>query len=500
MLKRKFIISIIFIVLGLLTVSGKVEAADKQTTTVTINGVTANIEYTVNSNGDVEDLVCKNASDLSGKVVIPATIDGKKVVSLGSDAFRNATNITEIVIPDTLTKIGLRSFSDCTGLTKIDLGKGVTSIQGATFRNCTGLTSITIPKSVKSNETVIAPFENCTNITKVVFEDGITEIPQCICRGLTGITEVTIPDSVTYVDYLAFADCTNLKKINWGKGVTSIAGAAFKNCTGLTSITIPKSVKSNESIIAQFEGCTNITSVTFEDGISIIPQCICSGLTGITEITIPNSVTEIDFNSFAYCTNLKKITILDNVTKISQYAFRNHDEDLTIYCYEGSKIDEYAKKYNIKTVYLTRPTVTELTATVTYNPTTSTTGKVTATIKTNKPVNKVDGWTISEDGKTLMKTYSTNTTETVNLVDEDGLKKSVDVKVDNIIKKEETKTEDKKSDSSNTETEKKEDTTVTPKKKLPQTGTSMIMIVIIGTVALFSIGVYSKSKKYRGIK
>ena len=494
MLKRKFIISIIFIVLGLLAVSGKVEAADKQTTTVTINGVTANIEYTVNSNGDIEDLVCKNASDLSGKVVIPATIDEKKVVSLGSDAFRNATNITEIVIPDTLTKIGLRSFSDCTGLTKIDLGKGVTSIQGAAFRNCKGLISITIPKSVKSNETVIAPFENCTNITKVVFEDGITEIPQCICRGLTGITEVTIPDSVTYVDYLAFADCTNLKKINWGKGVTSIAGAAFKNCTGLTSITIPKSVKSNESIIAQFEGCTNITSVTFEDGISIIPQCICSGLTGITEITIPNSVTEIDFNSFAYCTNLKKITILDNVTKISEYAFRNHNEDLTIYCYEGSKIDEYAKKYNIKTVYLTRPVVTQLTASVTYNPTTSTTGKVTATIKTNKAVNKVDGWTLSSDGKTLTKVYSENKTETVNLVDEDGLKKSVEVNISNITAKEDTKL-----DSSNKETT-KNDPTVTPKKTLPQTGTSMIMIVIIGTVALLSVGVYSKSKKYRGIK
>lgn len=48
----------------------------------------------------------------------------------------------------------------------------------------------------------------------------------------------------------------------------------------------------------------------------------------------------------------------------------------------------------------------ELSATVNYDPTTSTTGKVMATIKTNKKVNQIDGWTISEDGMTLTKYYS----------------------------------------------------------------------------------------------
>ena len=83
MLKRKFIISIIFIVLGLLVASGKVNAADTVTSQSTINGVTVNLEYTLNSNGDIEDLVCKNVSDLMGKVTIPSTIDEKKLYLLG---------------------------------------------------------------------------------------------------------------------------------------------------------------------------------------------------------------------------------------------------------------------------------------------------------------------------------------------------------------------------------------------------------------------------------
>lgn len=74
----------------------------------------------------------------------------------------------------------------------------------------------------------------------------------------------------------------------------------------------------------------------------------------------------------------------------------------------------------------------ELTATVSYDPTTKTTGTVKATIKTNKKVNTVDGWTLSDDKMTLTKTYSKNATETVHLIDIDGMTKDVVVTISNI--------------------------------------------------------------------
>ncbi len=77
----------------------------------------------------------------------------------------------------------------------------------------------------------------------------------------------------------------------------------------------------------------------------------------------------------------------------------------------------------------------ELTATVSYNPDSNTDGNVVATIKTNKKVNKVDGWILSDDGKTLTKTYSANVTEVVHLVDLDGMTKDVTVKITNITSK-----------------------------------------------------------------
>lgn len=121
----------------------------------------------------------------------------------------------------------------------------------------------------------------------------------------------------------------------------------------------------------------------------------------------------------------------------------------------------------------------ELTATVTYNPTTNTTGKVTATIKTNKKVNKVDGWTLSEEGKTLTKTYSENVTETVHLVDVDGMTKDVEVKITNIIKEDDT----------------------TAGGKIPQTGVNMtITVVSVIAIILVAMICYKKYNSYKDIK
>ncbi len=207
--------------------------------------------------------------------------------------------------------------------------------------------------------------DGCSNITSVTFEEGITTIPSFLCEGLTGITEITIPNSVKEIENYAFQDCTKLAKINFGTGVESLGRNAFKNCTSLTSLFIPKSLV-GYCPYTPFEGCSNITTVKFEEGITEIPGYLCAGLTEITEITIPNSVKEIGVNAFADCKSLKKITILDNVeymglmlTQKGDTVFKNHNEDLTVYCYEGSIAAKYAIDRNIKYVYLERPTVPE---------------------------------------------------------------------------------------------------------------------------------------------
>ena len=79
-------------------------------------------------------------------VVIPPTIDGYTVTTIGNGAFRNCSELTSIVIPDTVTGIEGGAFDYCTGLTSIEIPDSVTSIGDSAFRGCEGLTSIEIPE------------------------------------------------------------------------------------------------------------------------------------------------------------------------------------------------------------------------------------------------------------------------------------------------------------------------------------------------------------------
>ncbi len=349
MLKNKRILLIIILIIAILLIPNLVKADEEtKTTTTTINGITVNWSYKLDENSKVKDLKCTNVDAISGKFSIPDKIDEKDVVSIGNEAFKGAKEIEEITIPSTVKEIGLWAFSGCTKLAKVDLGN-VEKISDQSFKDCTSLTNIIIPKTLKENASG-APFTGCTNLKKIELEEEMTIIPNYICAS-TPITEITIPTTVKEIGLWAFSGCTKLAKVDLGN-VEKISDKAFKDCTSLTSITIPKTLKENASG-APFTGCTNLKKIELEEGMTVIPNYICAS-TPITEITIPSTVKEIGMWAFNSCKELKKITILDNVVKIGSEAFKDHNEDLTIYCYKDSTAAKYAIENDIKYVYLTK--------------------------------------------------------------------------------------------------------------------------------------------------
>ena len=440
----KILFILLFCTVALLVYPTLVNASDTLIATSTLNGISVSFEYKLNDAGQVTDLVCTNASVLSGSVTVPGTLEGKTVVSLGNNAFKGASNITSVVIPESIKEIGLWAFSGCTSLSNVNLGN-VEKLSNMAFNNCTALTSIKLPKTLtkiasgapfsgctnlkhielENGMTVIpnyvcastpiteitipntvkeiglwafsdctslsnvnlgnveklsdkafnnctaltsiklpktltkiasgAPFSGCTNLKHIELENGMTVIPNYVCAS-TPITEITIPNTVKEIGLWAFSDCTSLSNVNLGN-VEKLSDKAFNNCTALTSIKLPKTLTKIASG-APFSGCTNLKHIELENGMTVIPNYVCAS-TPITEITIPNTVKEIGLWAFSDCTFLKKIKILDNVTDMGGYnsstsdlVFKNHNTDLTIYCYQNSLAAAYAIKYNIKFEYL----------------------------------------------------------------------------------------------------------------------------------------------------
>lgn len=63
-------------------------------------------------------------------------------INININIFSNCTNLTSVVIPDSVTSIDKGTFKNCTGLTSVTIGSGVTFIGDSAFSGCTSLKTV----------------------------------------------------------------------------------------------------------------------------------------------------------------------------------------------------------------------------------------------------------------------------------------------------------------------------------------------------------------------
>ena len=169
---------------------GSIESAEVTLTLIgqqqvveTTGEVDANLSYSVTDN---EATIIDCNTSASGELLIPNSIEGNPVTSIGVDTFSDCTSLTGITIPSSVTSIEIRAFDRCTSLASVTIPGGITRIANGAFRDCISLTSITIPDSVTSigNRT----FYNCNSLTRITIGNGVTSIGESAfesCRSLT---------------------------------------------------------------------------------------------------------------------------------------------------------------------------------------------------------------------------------------------------------------------------------------------------------------------------
>ena len=166
--------------------------------------------YFVGYNGDETELTLPDSF---------TAYDGTKLNSYGiyRDAFYSCTELTSVVIPDSVSVIESRAFYDCVGLTSVEIPDSVITIGGYAFASCTGLTSL------------------------------------------------EIPDSVTTIEYNAFEDCINLTSVTLGESVTTIGSSAFDGCYNLTSVTFKDTEGWQVSTSESFDQYVSLSSTDLAD-------------------------------------------------------------------------------------------------------------------------------------------------------------------------------------------------------------------------------------------
>ena len=259
--------------------------------------------------------------------------------------YLNNELVTELVIPDGVTRIGRYAFYNCSSLTSITIPESVTRIGSYAFSGCKGVYNVydnacylgnennpyfalvqvsanIISCSIHEKTKIIGDsiFYNDDSLTSVKIPDGVTSIGWYAFENCSSLTSINIPGSVESIDY-AFYDCDGLTNVEIGNGVTNIGDCAFYNCNGLTSITIPDSVTSIGS--HAFYNCDGLTSITIPDSVTSIGSYAFDDCSNLTSVTIPSSVTSIASNAFSGCRDLTSVTIPDSVTNIGDGAFQS---------------------------------------------------------------------------------------------------------------------------------------------------------------------------------
>jgi hypothetical protein len=135
-------------------------------------------QFTFITNAD-NTITVTGYTGTNAEVVIPATTNGYPVVSIGDSAFAGTfsqpnPSLTNITIPNSVTKIGRGVFYHYTSLPTVVLPNSITQIGDMAFSNCSNLTDIVIPNGVAILGYQL--FYGCSGLTNLIIGSSVTNI------------------------------------------------------------------------------------------------------------------------------------------------------------------------------------------------------------------------------------------------------------------------------------------------------------------------------------
>lgn len=316
----------------------------------------------------------------------------EKTLRIGSSAFRDCTNMKILKIKNNCIKIGERAFENCAHLEEVELPQGLTEIYGGVFNSCKSLKKIDLPEKL----TILgeSAFSDCVSLESVDVPENVTKIDDLAFNGCISITKIELHEGLKKIGKSAFKNCSSLTKITFPSTVTSISNAPFRGCESLKSIKVAsknKNYKSepnkregndhvlfnkNKSVIIAYPASSREVQYDIPDSVTVISDwafCDCKKLNRITipdsvheigegafsncvlldEVEIPDSVTVIDDCAFRGCTNLERVFIPSSVTELGWGLFDGCENTVTVYCDEGTAIQDYCKRNAIKEARIT---------------------------------------------------------------------------------------------------------------------------------------------------
>ena len=293
------------------------DAFDGCTSLANIEIAEENTKYSYSQeNGMLMDLENNNILFISGKVLNNiTTFSIPEGITNFNTNINRYTNITKIVIPQSLEKIGNANIFP-TSISSMEITDGNTNFiveNGCLYNiNKTELImSFTKEKEVTFAEELTTintwAFKQAPNLENIVFDGNITTIGSTVLNGLN----------------------SKIQSVYIGAGVSNI-DSTFKYGNNYGTVTVdeanPKYSSENNEIYNKEK--TELIGIyhdiqgsyTVKSSVTKIGDKAFHNKNGMTEVILPDGLKEIG-NSFQFCVGLTEIFIPNSVEKISSNAF-----------------------------------------------------------------------------------------------------------------------------------------------------------------------------------
>ena len=335
--------------------------------------VVGDYKYKVEDDKELTVAISAASTEISGDLELPSKVvyDGLEytVIIVDGGGFRSCTEITSVVIPNTVQEIRGSAFKWCSSLTSVTIPEHITKIPNQCFNQCYNLESLTIPSGVTLIE--YDAFKACEKLSPLTVPDSASSIEYDAFYGIdtvyysgiatgnpwsagvvigkdkpsvggafvVGDFRYTITDTTNHIVAVAAANTdisgdivipssVEIDGVEYTVGLIGGEGV-FRSCGEITSVVIPNSVKTISG--SAFKWCSKLVSVTLPDSITKIPNQCFNQCYNLVDVTIPAGVTSIEYDAFKACEKLSPLTISDDVTSIEYDAFSGID---TVY-YSG---------------------------------------------------------------------------------------------------------------------------------------------------------------------
>ena len=234
-------------------------------------------------------------------------------------------------------------------ITSIIIDEGINSVSESAFGG-TNVSALIIPDSVR--ELGMGAFSGSQSLKGLVLPDSMETVPKAFAA-CESLEYVHLPNKASVISQDAFYGSYSLKHIYLPNSIKEIGLGAFENCAALDEIILPDNLEKIDELAFAF--CDNLKKVSFPKGLKEIGKDAFTGCYSLSEIYIPDGTEKIGRSAFAVedknkISGIRTVYIPQSVTSIDKYAFNSED---VIYGFKNSAAESFAKENGNKFVAVT---------------------------------------------------------------------------------------------------------------------------------------------------